>query len=159
MSPQMFLRLSAIVLALLLGVTNVNAYTPTSAPPATDQLLQTQASTSSQPFAGDLWKRTELYFGSEKPDGSVVTEREFQQFVDAQVTPHFPDGLTLLAGYGQFRNAAGQIVKERSHVLILLYPMQTGDANMAVEAIRTAYKDAFQQESVLRIDSLSLVSF
>ena len=154
-----FLTYQAVSLMLILAaiwVTPVQAFSPV-ADWLRNEPLAIAADNSLPP--GELWRRTELYFGSEKPDGSVVTEREFQQFVDAQVTPHFPDGLTLLAGYGQFRNAAGQIVKERSHVLILLYPMQTGDANMAVEAIRTAYKDAFQQESVLRIDSLSLVSF
>lgn len=48
-----------------------------------------------------VWNRTELYFGTGRPDGSVVSDAEFQQFVDIQVTPRFPDGLTLLAGYGQ----------------------------------------------------------
>jgi hypothetical protein len=112
-----------------------------------------------QLFIGEVWKRTELYFGSEQPDGEVVTEAEFQQFVDEEVTPRFPDGLTLLTGYGQFRNSTGAIVKERSMVLILLYPLTMSDANTNLEKIREAYKDAFEQESVLRIDSFSLISF
>jgi len=62
----------------------------------------------------DLWRRTELYFGSQKPDGSVVTEAEFEQFVDDVITPRFPDRLTLLTGYGQFRNASNVIVEEQS---------------------------------------------
>jgi hypothetical protein len=114
---------------------------------------------SEQLFIGEIWKRTELYFGSEQPDGEVVTEAEFQQFVDEEVTPRFPDGLTLLTGYGQFRNSTGAIVKERSMVLILLYPLTMSDANTKLEEIREAYKDAFEQESVLRIDSFSLISF
>ncbi|MGH9840652.1 MAG: DUF3574 domain-containing protein [Blastocatellia bacterium] len=107
----------------------------------------------------EVWRRTELYFGSSKPDGTVVTEAQFQQFVDNEVTPRFPDGLTVLTGYGQFRNSAGVIVKERSMELILLYPPQMRDADRKIEAIRTAYKLAFQQESVLRVDSLAAVSF
>lgn len=109
--------------------------------------------------AAMIWQRTELYFGSAKPDGTVVTEEEFMKFIDTTVTPRFPDGLTVLTGYGQFRNSAGQIIKERSMELILLYPLTLRDANRKIEEIRTAYKDAFQQESVLRVDSLAAVSF
>lgn len=112
-----------------------------------------------QRAAAELWRRTELYFGSSKPDGTAVTEAEFQQFVDTEVTPRFPDGLTVLVGYGQFRNSAGVIVKERSMELILLYPPHLREADRKIEAIRAAYKLAFQQESVLRVDSLAAVSF
>ena len=63
--------------------------------------------------------RTELFFGTAKPDG-VVTEEEFLAFVDAEITPRFPDGLTLLKGDGQFRGEDGVIIKEESFVLILL---------------------------------------
>lgn len=108
----------------------------------------------------EIWNRTELYFGSSKPDGSVVSEKKFQRFVDEQVTPRFPDGLTLLTGNGQFKNSAGVILKERSMVLILLYPIEPQDtSSLKIEEIREAYKGAFQQESVLRVDSLANVSF
>lgn len=110
-------------------------------------------------LAAEIWQRTELYFGSAKPDGTVVTEEQYQQFVDAEVTPRFPDGLTVLTGYGQFRGSSGNIIKERSMVLILLYPLRMRDANRKIEEIRAAYKRQFQQESVLRVDSLAAVSF
>ena len=119
----------------------------------------TQAAAPAQPAAEDLWHRTELYFGSAKPDGTVVTEAQFQRFVDQEVTPRFPDGLTLLTGYGQYRNSAGIIVKERSAELILLYPLSQRDASRKIEEIRENYKHAFQQESVLRVDSLAAISF
>ena len=112
-----------------------------------------------RPASAELWARTELYFGTNKPDGTVVTPAEFRQFVDDQVTPRFPDGLTLLTGYGQFLNSSGTVVKERSQVLILFYPGQTLETNLKVQAIREAYKNKFQQESVLRVDSAGLVSF
>ena len=108
---------------------------------------------------GELWRRTELYFGSQKAQGDAVTEAEFEQFVDDEVTPRFPDGLTLLTGYGQFRNSANLIIEEQSFVLILLYPHEDTEANREIEEIRTAYKAAFDQESVLRVDSRERVSF
>ena len=106
-----------------------------------------------------VWNRTELYFGTGRPDGSVVSDAEFQQFVDLQVTPRFPDGLTLLSGYGQFKNSVGVITKERSLVLILFYPPQMRDASKLIQEIREIYKAMFQQESVLRADSNTFISF
>jgi Protein of unknown function (DUF3574) len=110
--------------------------------------------------SSQLFIRTELFFGLSKKDGSEVTEAEFQRFLTREVTPRFPDGLTLLSGQGQFKNSNGLIVKESSKLLILLYPlMQTNDSSQKVEQIRKAYKTAFQQESVLRKDEQSCVSF
>ncbi|NJM40651.1 MAG: DUF3574 domain-containing protein [Anaerolineae bacterium] len=108
---------------------------------------------------GELWKRTELFFGTSKPDGTVVTADELNQFVDNEITPRFPDGLTALTGYGQGRNSAGVIIQEQSVVLILLYPLSDRDASKRIEEIRMAYKAAFQQESVLRVDGYARVSF
>jgi hypothetical protein len=108
--------------------------------------------------------RTELFFGLSKPDRTQVTELEFQQFIDREVTPRFPDGLTLLSGSGQFKNSSDKVVKEPANLLILIYPQDRLDPgkfkqNQKVEQIRKAYKLAFQQESVLRSDELSCVSF
>jgi hypothetical protein len=121
---------------------------------ATFSNLSTQTQSLS---SADLWNRTELYFGSGKPDGSSVTEKQFRKFVDLKVTPRFPDGLTLLTGYGQYKNSSGKIVKEHSFVLVILY--QGKEANQKLETIRAAYKKAFAQESVLRVDDTTRVSF
>lgn len=110
--------------------------------------------------SSQLFVRTELFFGLGKPNGSEVTEAEFQQFLAREVTPRFPNGLTLLSGRGQFKDSNGLIVKEPSKLLILLYPLvQINDSSQKVEQIRKAYKTAFQQESVLRKDEQSCVSF
>jgi Protein of unknown function (DUF3574) len=108
--------------------------------------------------------RTELFFGLSKPDHTQVTELEFQQFINREVTPRFPDGLTLLSGRGQFKTSSHKIVKEPTNLLILIYPQdrlapRKVEQNQKVEQIRKAYKLAFQQESVLRSDELSCVSF
>ena len=96
--------------------------------------------------------RTELFFGTAKPNG-VVTDEEFFAFLDQEITPRFPDGLTLLKGDGQFRGESGVIVKEDSFVLILLYPLEDfRDSNRKINAIRRLYRTQFQQESVLRVD-------
>jgi hypothetical protein len=120
---------------------------------------QTGVQRGPRPLAAEVWAKTELYFGTGKPDGTFVSNEEFRGFVDRQVTPRFPDGLTVVTGYGQFLNSAGTIEKETSKVLILFYPAQTVETNRQIQAIREAYKYEYQQESVLRADSASLVSF
>ena len=101
--------------------------------------------------------RTELFFGSAKPDGAV-TEEEFKAFLDDFVTPLFPDGLTVVKADGQFRGADGLTIKEDSYVLILLYPVEGQKASSRkIDAIRAEYISRHQQESVLRVDDPFLV--
>ena len=102
--------------------------------------------------------RLELLFGMGKKGGGEISDREWQAFLDAEVTPRFPDGLTVLTGYGQWRNSAGAITKENARVLLVWYK-PGADVDARVEAIRTAYKTRFGQESVMRVDGVSCVSF
>ena len=96
--------------------------------------------------------RTELFFGTARVDGAV-TEDDVRRFIDEEVTPEFPDGLSLLKGQGQFRGGDGSLVKEECFVLVLLYPYDTAKkSGQKIQRIRERYKDRFAQESVLRID-------
>jgi hypothetical protein len=109
--------------------------------------------TDGPPFVGELFVRTELYFGSLKPNNTQVTQEEFAEFLDEIITPRFPEGLTLLTGLGQFRSAGGVLIQERSRLLILLYPVEDRhDKSEKIETIRERYKRRFEQESVLRVD-------
>ena len=101
------------------------------------------------------WVQTELYFGRGTDDTEgEITDEQWQGFLDSEVTPRFPDGLTVLDGYGQFLNASGEIASEDSTVLIILAPLDpTGETSAALDEIREAYKAEFDQESVLRTDT------
>jgi hypothetical protein len=107
----------------------------------------------------ELFARTELFFGRSKPDGSMVTDEQFRRFVDEVITPRFPAGLTVLTGTGQFRGSSGIVMREDSVLLILLYRSNDDPSNGRIEEIRAAYRSAFKQDSVLRVDSPSCVSF
>ena len=107
---------------------------------------------------GDLFIRTELFFGLGRANGPNVTEAEFRMFLEEEVTPRFPDGLTVLTGRGQFRSG-GVIEREPSKLVIILYPPDQENAHRRIERIREEYKTAFQQQSVLRADSTACVSF
>lgn len=120
--------------------------------------IRPMAAARRRPRVQEIWMRTELYFGTNRPGGEV-SDAEFATFVDAEITPRFPDGLTLLTGYGQFLNSQGVLIRERSKVLILFYPAQAEGAATRIQEIRNAYKAAYQQESVLKVDSYASVSF
>jgi len=96
--------------------------------------------------------RLELYFGTQYPGGAPVMQSEWAAFLDEEVTPRFPDGLTVLTGNGQWRNSQGIVTKETSAVLIILYE-PSAEKETAIQDIRAAYKDRFQQESVMRVDA------
>ena len=97
--------------------------------------------------------RTQLVFGTAKPDGTVVSEAEFHAFVDAQVTPRFPNGVIIASAGNLFRDAAGVIVKEDAFVALFLYPFDRAtEAGRRINTVRRLYMDQFQQESVLRVD-------
>ena len=111
-----------------------------------------EARTGARPFV-----RTELFFGTVRP-GGTVTREEFRTFVDRQVRPRFPDGLTLLEADGQFQAEDNVIMEERSFVLILLYPYENFEkTSERIERIRHLYKEQFNQESVLRVDASNTV--
>jgi hypothetical protein len=110
--------------------------------------------TPSSSSPGEPYKRTELYFGGSLQDGTPITPAEFELFLDKEVTPAFPDGLTWLEAHGQWMGG-----KEDSYLLILLYPFSDRGANREIEEIRRDYKAQFDQQSVLRADSTDKVSF
>jgi hypothetical protein len=97
--------------------------------------------------------RTELYFGRNKSDGGEVSQKEFDGFLSEFITPRFPDGLTVIKGRGQFLNSKGDVERERSVVLILLYPLtDRREKHVKIEEIREEYVTRFKQQSVLRVD-------
>jgi hypothetical protein len=101
--------------------------------------------------------RVELLFGTARREGGAIGEVEWQSFMQSEVTPRFPDGLTVLTGYGQWRTG-NAIVKEGSRVLLIWFAPDAG-SDEKIEAIRAAYKTRFAQDSVMRVDGLSCVSF
>jgi hypothetical protein len=107
---------------------------------------------------GASMARLELLFGMGKRDGGTISDAEWGAFLDAEVTPRFPDGLTVLPSYGQWRAASGVLSKEPSRVLLVWYA-PAADTEHKIEAIRTAYRERFSQESVMRVDGRSCVSF
>ena len=96
--------------------------------------------------------RTQLIFGTAKPDGSAVSDEEFGEFLDLVVGPRFPSGFNVVDGFDQFESA-GVIFKIRSFTVMFVYASDRArEANRRINEVRELYKAQFQQESVPRID-------
>ncbi len=96
--------------------------------------------------------RVELYFGAGRSGRGA-----WRRFLSEVVTPRFPDGLTSLEAFGQWRGSRG-LAREPAHLLIIFYrPDATSEER--IEAVRTTYKRLFAQTSVLRADTSACVSF
>lgn len=103
-------------------------------------------------------RRAELFFGRNIGDRLGVSDADFQAFVDAELTPRFPDGLTVLDAAGQWRGASGVIGREPSKLVILALPGRAGGENK-LDAVRQAYKTRFSQEAVLVTVQPTCMSF
>ncbi|KQN99329.1 MULTISPECIES: DUF3574 domain-containing protein [Stenotrophomonas] len=146
------MKFSALLFPLLLCLGGVAAASPLADPPPTAALQGDAA----RPAEAIHWVRSELYFGvgEEKGDSSreqtdTISEAQWRAFLDREVTPRFPDGLTVFDAYGQwlFRDAA-QPERLRTKVLVVLHE-DTPQRRNDIEAIRLAWKQATHHQSVL----------
>lgn len=102
----------------------------------------------------------EAYFGRSLRDGGEVTEAQWANFLAEIVTPAFPDGLTALDGYGQWRNREGRILQERSKVFVVVLPGQdAAAARRRLLSVEEAWKARSRQQSVLTVYRPACISF
>ena len=116
-------------LALCLLAATAQAQEPTCAAPAKAML------------------RAELMFGRTIGGGLGVTEARWRDYVARELTPRFPDGLTVLDAQGQWRNPQGVLTRERSKLVIVVTTDDAG-ARERLAAAAEAYKRRFHQQSV-----------
>jgi hypothetical protein len=98
-----------------------------------------------------------VYFGRNIGAAPAVTDQDWQRFLDEEVTPRFPQGLTVEDAAGQWKGADG-VVREASKHLIIVLSGAPDEADK-LAAIREAYKRRFRQESVLLLETKSCGSF
>jgi hypothetical protein len=88
-----------------------------------------------------------------------ASDARWRQFLAREVTPRFPDGLTLYETTGQWRDPARNlIVREKSRVLRIIIAADE-PANDKIAALAEAYKKQFAQKSVGIVARPACVSF
>ena len=115
----------------------------------------------SHPGQTSGWVDTRLYFGlgpADHPEQGV-TEARWREFLDHEVTPRFPDGLSVADIYGQWLSK-GQSVPERLRSKVLIIDYADSQENRAkIDAIRAAWKRMTGDQSVMRVTQPADVSF
>lgn len=94
--------------------------------------------------AGQAPLRTaQLFLGAGAP--VAPGDRDLRRFVDQEITPRFPDGVTVVDGGGQWKGSANRMIRQASKVVLVVLPAG-GDSQGKVEAVRTAYRSKFRQD-------------
>ncbi len=104
--------------------------------------VQTGAASCAAPLRPAL--QVDLYFGE-------VSPTDWRAFLDEDVTPRFPDGLSVQDIYGQYRDRQGKIERERSKLLVIVVFDAPAHASR-VQAIVDSFRRRHKQESVLRVE-------
>lgn len=110
------------------------------------------------PAGQEPMRTAQLFFGQNIGGKPGVSAAEFRKFVDEELTPRFPSGLTVLEGGGQWKGDENKLIREASKVVVLVLPNGI-DANLKLNAARKAYKARFNQESVLLVTQPACVDF
>jgi hypothetical protein len=135
------------------------AHQPAASTPAS--IAPTLTGDPTHPGQAKGWVDTKLYFGLGPADSTDkgVSEAQWRAFLDKEVTPRFPDGLSVVDVYGQWQGK-NQTTPERlrSKMLIIDYP-DIPENRDKIEAIRTAWKQRTGDQSVLRVTEPVDVSF
>jgi Protein of unknown function (DUF3574) len=152
----------AILLAVCMAVAGCahQAGAPAAAA-ATTTAPATLAGDAAHPGHAQGWVDTKLYFGlgpADSPDKGV-REAAWRDFLDREVTPRFPDGLSVLDVYGQWQGKT-ETAPERIRTKLLVIDYEDTPENRAkIDAIRSAWKQKTGDDSVMKVTEPADVSF
>ncbi len=109
------------------------------------------------PAGEDHRQVAELIFGRNIGQTLGVSEADFNRFLDEDVSPRFPDGLTVSDSQGRWLSK-GEVFKEPGKRLTLILTGQSDDRRKIGE-IAAAYEARFHQDAVLTMIHHACVSF
>lgn len=110
------------------------------------------------PAGQEPMRTAQLFFGRNIGDKPGVSAADFRAFVDQELTPRFPEGLTVLDGGGQWKGDENRMIREASKVVVLVLPLK-GDSGGKLDEARRAYVRKFHQDSVMLVTQPACVAF
>jgi hypothetical protein len=110
------------------------------------------------PAGLDAVRTAKLIFGRDIGDRPGVSDADWRGFVARQITPRFPDGITVEDARGQWLGRSGRLVHERSKVVLIVLAGRP-DEPERLAAIAHAYEAQFHQDAVLLIEEDACATF
>ena len=108
--------------------------------------------------AGQASLRTaQLFFARNDGKGLAVSDQAFRKFMADEVSPRFPQGLSVLDGGAQWRGEANRMIRESAKVVSVALPAR-GDSATPIEAVRGAYRTRFKLNSEVRVTEPACVA-
>jgi len=104
------------------------------------------------PMGQEELRTAQLFLGRGAPKSGAV-EQDIRRFVDEEISPRFPDGVTVMDGGGAWKGSENLLVREATKVVLIVMPRTGGPER--VEAVRAAYRSRFQQDTALLINQSS----
>ena len=102
---------------------------------------------------------TGLYFGQSKPDGSMITQEEWDNFKATQIARIFKEGSTTETATGSWYDPVSHKLISEPTYIVTYYHKKSPFISMQIDSLRNLYKSRFQQQSVLRVDKKIKASF
>jgi hypothetical protein len=118
---------------------------------------QTMPPAAACPAGQDYVRTAQLFFARRTGEEPRVSDDEFRRFVDAELTPRFREGLTVMDAGSQWRNDPDKLVSGAARVVVIVLP-KGHDESAKIEAVRAAYRTRFHRDSVVRIGAPSCVA-
>ena len=109
------------------------------------------------PAGQERLRTAQLFFGRNAGEKPRVSEADFRRYVDEELTPRFPDGLTVIDGGGQWKGEENKLIREAAKVVLIVLP-NGSEQQPRLDAARAAYKTRFNQEAVMLITQPACVS-
>lgn len=107
------------------------------------------ATTNATPNATPAMLRGSLFFGCDSR-GTLIPSVDWQSFVNTKIAPAFPSGFTVSDTTGGYRMPDGTVIREPSHVLDVMFPVELQSTIVAsLKRLAGDYARQFQQDSVL----------
>ncbi|MES2371903.1 MAG: DUF3574 domain-containing protein [Bacteroidota bacterium] len=102
---------------------------------------------------------TDLYFGQTRPDGSMITETDWQNFRDNQIAKVFKEGCTVIKASGNWLDPVTHNLITEPSYLVINHHKRSSQISQQIDSLSYWYKNMFQQQSVLRVDKKAKVIF
>ena len=100
----------------------------------------------------------EIFLGRDGAGPAQVSDADWHQFVDTEVTPRFPGRIAVSDVYGSGREPSVGFVHQASKALFVVLTGATAE-RQSLDLVRHAYEHRFHQQSVMLVEQQACVAF